>query len=130
MKEAKLIIFIIVPILIFSSCNNTSNKVPNTTISIADTIINFNRLNIGDTANKTISILNTGKYPLIIYDVKTSCSCMKFKYTSKPVKPGKEIIIEIIYFADYPGYFKKEISLLCNTNSKKETIQVYGSVGD
>lgn len=38
---------------------------------------------------------STGDVPLVITEVRTSCSCTTIKYNRKPVKPGEEGVLNI-----------------------------------
>lgn len=38
---------------------------------------------------------NTGNVPLVITEVRTSCSCTTIKYKRKPVQPGEEGVLNI-----------------------------------
>ena len=42
-----------------------------------------------------VSYRNTGDVPLVVTEVRTSCSCTTVKYNRKPVMPGEEGVINI-----------------------------------
>ena len=42
-----------------------------------------------------LSYRNTGDVPLVLTEVRTSCSCTTVKYNRKPVMPGEEGVINI-----------------------------------
>ena len=42
-----------------------------------------------------LSYRNTGDVPLVVTEVRTSCSCTTVKYNRKPVMPGEESVINI-----------------------------------
>ena len=42
-----------------------------------------------------LSYRNTGDVPLVVTEVRTSCSCTTVKYNRKPVMPGEEGVINI-----------------------------------
>ncbi|MGL4956614.1 MAG: DUF1573 domain-containing protein, partial [Bacteroidales bacterium] len=51
---------------------------------------------------------NTGKTPIIITDVKSSCGCTTPEWTKQPVLPGKTGSIKAIFDPkDRPGIFDK-----------------------
>ena len=42
-----------------------------------------------------VSFRNTGDVPLVVTEVRTSCSCTTIKYKRKPVLPGEEGVLNI-----------------------------------
>ena len=42
-----------------------------------------------------VSFRNTGDLPLVVTEVRTSCSCTTIKYKRKPVLPGQEGVLNI-----------------------------------
>lgn len=42
-----------------------------------------------------VSFRSTGDVPLVITEVRTSCSCTTIKYNRKPVMPGEESVLNI-----------------------------------
>ena len=42
-----------------------------------------------------VSYCNTGDLPLVVTEVRTSCSCTTIKYKRKPVLPGQEGVLNI-----------------------------------
>ena len=78
-------------------------------------------------AESEITIENTGEYPLIIYDIETSCGCTEVEWNKKPVKKGDFGRIKITYQDKYPGPFMKTITVYGNI-SKPLTCKIIGSV--
>ena len=42
-----------------------------------------------------VSFRNTGDVPLVVTEVRTSCSCTTIKYKRKPVQPNEEGVLNI-----------------------------------
>lgn len=42
-----------------------------------------------------VSFRNTGDVPLVVTEVRTSCSCTTIKYDRKPVMPGESGVLNI-----------------------------------
>lgn len=42
-----------------------------------------------------LSFLNTGDVPLVVTEVRTSCSCTTIKYDRKPIAPGEQGVLNI-----------------------------------
>lgn len=70
---------------------------------------------------------NTGKNPLVIEDVTTSCGCTSVEYTKEPVRPGKDINLNITYKADHPEHFNKTITVYCNTKDSPLKLTITGN---
>ncbi|MCD8303169.1 MAG: DUF1573 domain-containing protein [Prevotellaceae bacterium] len=68
----------------------------------------------------TFNFTNNGTAPLIVNQVHPSCGCTVATYTETPVQPGESGVVEVTYNSkgQYPGRFKKSISV--RTNSRKE----------
>lgn len=42
-----------------------------------------------------VSFLNTGDVPLVVTEVRTSCSCTTIKHDRKPIAPGEQGVLNI-----------------------------------
>lgn len=63
--------------------------------------------------------VNSGKQPLEISMVSTSCGCTTPEFTKEPVDPGVKGKITVTYDAGKAGPFKKSITIQSNTGSLK-----------
>lgn len=72
------------------------------------------------------SLRNTGKYPLVVQDITTSCGCTSVDYSKEPVAPGKSLDIKVTYKADHPEHFNKTISVYCNATSSPVQLKITG----
>lgn len=94
-------------------------------------MLDFERVNFGtflktEKQTKIVKLKNTGRKPLIIQEVNTSCGCIKVEFQKSPVPVGGEAILKIIYEADKDGYFRKNVKLYCNTHTSPIQLAVYG----
>lgn len=72
---------------------------------------------------------NTGKKPLIIQDIRTSCGCTTPSYTKDPVLPGKTGTIKISYSTiGRIGSFDKKITIFTNEPDNVYTLTIKGEV--
>lgn len=76
--------------------------------------LDFGTIPLNREAKKMFVVKNTGVNPLIIYDIETSCGCTGVNWNRKPVKPGEETVVEVIYNDKYPGFFTKTVTLFAN----------------
>lgn len=72
-------------------------------------------------------ISNTGKLPLVINDVITSCGCITVEYPKEPVRPGMNLNLRIVYKAEHPGYFNKTITVYCNVKGAPFQLKISGT---
>ena len=79
---------------------------------------------------KTVSFLckNTGKHPLLIQHVETSCGCTQPQWPKHPIKPNDSAEIKVSYDAKYPGRFLKTITVFCNTQKGMIKLKIKGEV--
>lgn len=69
---------------------------------------------------------NTGNANLIIYDVISSCGCVKGEFPKNPIAPGKKGKIKVIYLNSEKGYFSKKVTVKSNAKPRKIVLEVEG----
>ena len=74
-----------------------------------------------------IEISNTGKAPLVINDVITSCGCTTVEYPKKPVQSGKSLTLKVKYQAEHPEHFNKTITVYCNAEGSPFHLKISGN---
>lgn len=87
-----------------------------TTAEAVNSEINFGSLHKKEAKTEIVKIRNTGKAPLIIVDVNTSCGCTTARYDKTPAQPGDMLKIEIKMTPEESGFFNKTVTVRCNTN--------------
>ncbi|WP_118951233.1 DUF1573 domain-containing protein [Taibaiella helva] len=65
-------------------------KMPETTMSFAEAHYDFGKVKEGGKIKHAFKFKNTGKQPLMISDVITSCGCTVPSFSKEPVLPGQE----------------------------------------
>ena len=78
--------------------------------------------------DKSIEIIleNTGKKPLVIDDIITSCGCVTVNYPKKPIRPSDIISLQVTYKAEQPEHFDKTIKVYCNAKSSPLLLKLTG----
>lgn len=72
---------------------------------------------------------NTSRTPIIIERVYSECGCTTPKYSSKPVRPGRQGSIEVVFDPDnYRGQFNKKVSIISGNGQYRNEITVSGTV--
>lgn len=77
---------------------------------------------------KEFAFVNDGTVPLVVTRVVTSCSCLRASFPKRPVPPGGEAAIRIIYepHKSEPGAFHKVIHIYSNSADGRHVITVQG----
>jgi hypothetical protein len=71
---------------------------------------------------------NTGKQPLIITRVDTSCSCTVPSWDRRPVKFGEEAEITVEIQREDPGPFRKFVQVYCNVEKGVIPLGIKGMI--
>lgn len=61
-----------------------------------------------------VTLFNTGKKPLVISDVITSCGCIVAEFDKKPINSHKFANVRITYETERPDHFDKTVTIYCN----------------
>lgn len=72
---------------------------------------------------------NEGTAPLVLTRVVTSCSCLKAHFHRRPVAPGEEGVIRIVYEPQKsePGVFSKVVQIYSNAEDGRVIFTVQGN---
>ncbi|TAF67484.1 MAG: DUF1573 domain-containing protein [Cytophagales bacterium] len=101
-------------------------------ISFVERDMQFGQIKHGEQIKTTFYFKNTGKLPLIIFDVQTSCGCTATQWDRKPIAPNETGMIEVIYSsgenANQMGAQKKVIIVFSNATNKEEKLTLTGEV--
>ena len=71
---------------------------------------------------------NTGKTPLLIQNVQTSCGCTTADKPSEPVQPGKSSKISVKYDTKRVGDVHKTITVTTNVQTEPIVLTIQGKV--
>jgi len=86
-----------------------------TTIEVERPEIELRNVKIHKPSVATFILTNTGDTPLVIKDITASCGCTVPEWDKQPVKPGEKTAIKVKVTPDSEGYFRKTVTLFCNT---------------
>lgn len=73
---------------------------------------------------------NTGKEPLILTDVKSSCGCTVPAWTKEPILPGKSGSIKVKYATERVGIIDKSITVISNAKNSPVVLHIKGNILD
>lgn len=107
--------FIVGLVVIMTSCGDITER--KTTMEVEDNARHYYPLLAGQQKDLSFKLKNTGKNPLMITDIITSCGCLKVDegVGTFTVPPGQERILTLSYnSAKNIGYVKHYITLYGN----------------
>lgn len=83
----------------------------------------------GGALTQEFAFRNEGTAPLVIVRVLTSCSCFRASFPKRPVPPGGEGVIRVVYepLKSEPGAFSKVLQIYSNSATGREVITVQGN---
>ncbi len=111
------------------SVQKTEEKKELTTIEFYEESHDFGEISEGEKVSHRFKFKNTGKYPLIIEDVKPSCGCTTPNYSKDPVPPGEEGFIDVEFNSQgRSGKQTKSITIKANTEKGVHVLRFTGEV--
>ena len=86
--------------------------------------------NAGQEISHVFKFRNTGKAPLVIKDVASSCGCTTPEYPREPIMPGKTGEIKMTFNGEGYDRFIKSVTLILNTREGREILYITGKLTD
>ena len=74
------------------------------------------------------NFINTGKSPLVISNVTSSCGCTKLSWTKEPIPVNGKGEVSAIFDAEAIGHFYKEIGIYSNASAVPVYVKFNGEV--
>jgi hypothetical protein len=132
-------VIIITAILLFACNNNRQVGGGNSRdqVASADTAVitfreyehDFGKIAEGEKVACIFTFENTGKGPLVLSSVSTSCGCTVPKFDTKPIAPGGTGIVEVVFDATgRSGKQTKSITVSSNASKPIVLLRISGDV--
>ena len=96
-------------------------------LSVKETEFNFGTIPQGKPVYHFFEVTNTGKDPMVISNVQTSCGCTTPEWSKEPIAPGGTAKVRVGYNAASEGHFDKTITIMYNQNLSK-MVKITGTV--
>jgi len=120
----KLVLFLCLGLLGFSlSAQDVVAK-----IEFKTETVDYGEISKGDDGVRVFEFTNTGKAPLIISDVTSSCGCTIPKKPEDPIMPGKTGEIQVKYDTNRVGPIRKAITVISNADTPTKVLKIKGEV--
>ena len=102
---------------------------PNGSIMTFETeTIDYGSIEKNSDGMRIFKFTNTGKSPLKIESVKSSCGCTIPSYPTAEIMPGESNEIKVKYNTSKPGRFSKSVSIFTNGTPKRAILRIKGNV--
>lgn len=122
----KYILIFVFSLITAAGFSQTNKSMPEMTFR--DTLHNFGRIWYQDKAVYEFTFKNTGKSPLIIEGVRSSCGCTVPEWSKAPVMPKGKSIIKVKYDTNKIGEFQKTVKIYSNAVNSPVTLLILGAV--
>ncbi|MFD0976324.1 DUF1573 domain-containing protein [Salinimicrobium gaetbulicola] len=99
-------------------------------IEFKSEVIDYGEIAKGSDGVRVFEFTNTGKVPLVITDVTSSCGCTIPEKPSDPIQPGKTGEIKVKYDTNRVGPIRKTITVYSNAEEPAKSIKIKGKVLD
>lgn len=117
--------------VVLLGCSSKDNlEIGQKTTLEVNTVFNGGKVLLGEEVEAVFNVKNTGNYPLIISEVKGSCSCTVAEYPEEPIEPGETEQITATVRTDNAaeGLLTKEVRMIANTEPSLTIMQIKANV--
>ncbi|MBT8316181.1 MAG: DUF1573 domain-containing protein [Lutibacter sp.] len=97
-------------------------------IEFENEMIDYGKIDLNADGVRVFKFKNTGKSPLVISNIKSSCGCTVPKKPTEPIMPGETGEIEVKYDTKRPGGFSKMITVSSNAPGAPIRLRIKGIV--
>lgn len=116
-------------ILFTAACSQTEDEKNNAEMTFKeDLTFDFGKIKQDSEGTHEFIFKNTGKDPLIITNVKSSCGCTVPTYPEEPIKKGETEKIHVKYDTKRIGMFTKTITIYSNAKNSPIKLHIKGEV--
>lgn len=116
----------------FSTINAQDAAVPQNPngpdIKFVNAVHDYGTIIQGADGNCEFKFKNTGKEPLILSNVVSSCGCTVPSWNREPIMPGKEGVIKVKYDTNRIGVISKQITVMSNAKTDRVVLQIAGKI--
>ena len=125
------ILFISSAFFLFSACSGSDKvEIGNKTTMVVNPVYDGGTVVKGELITAKFVVENTGKYPLVIAEVKGSCTCTVAEKPEDPILPGKSGIIKAVVDTDRTstGMISKSVRIVANTEPSVTEVAIKATV--
>ncbi|MBM3451700.1 MAG: DUF1573 domain-containing protein [Bacteroidetes bacterium] len=126
-----LLFFSIMYLMLLVGCQSDNKvEIGKKTEMKIDPLFDAGTVNKGEKIKAVFKVKNTGKSPLVISEVKGSCSCTVADFPKKPILSGEsgEIKAEVNTDKTGEGKMSKSVRIVANTNPGLTVVYIKANV--
>jgi hypothetical protein len=120
-------------IILIQSCTGGDQvEIGNKTTMEVNLVFDAGKVVKGEVIDAKFTIKNTGDFPLVIGDVKGSCSCTVAEKPEKPILPGDEGTIKahVTTQSANAGVLAKVVNIVANTEPSRTEVVIRANILD
>ena len=106
------------------------NTVKDPVISFEKTVHDYGTIEYGANGECEFKFTNTGKEPLLLSNVRSSCGCTVPEWPKEPIMPGQTSAIKVRYNTSRVGTINKTITVTSNATEPTVTLSIRGYVNN
>jgi len=125
------LLFLLPAVALMSACmGNQKAEIGQKTTMQVDPVFDGGTVVKGEKVEARFIIRNTGDYPLVISEVKGSCSCTVAEKPEDPIQPGEQGVItaEVDTDATGTGIISKSVRIVANTEPSVTEVAIKANV--
>ncbi|MCE3294973.1 MAG: hypothetical protein K0R65_687 [Crocinitomicaceae bacterium] len=117
-------------LILFSCSDNSAVEIGQKTTMDVKPVFDAGKVLHGEEINAVFELTNTGDYPLVIAEIKGSCSCTVVEQPEEPIAPGGKYTVKATVRTDNAssGKLAKEVRILANTDPSVTLLRIEGLV--
>lgn len=129
MKKIALSLLMMLLVVAAYAQDQETAKVTGPQITFEESEYNFGDIKQGEEVEHVFTFKNTGKVPLVLSNVRTTCGCTASEWTKQPVAPGKTGQVKVTFnSAGKMGVQNKAITVISNAINAQVQIKMVGNV--
>lgn len=131
MKNLKLLVLLFISISLNSFSQEAKPETNNKKapeITFESNLFDYGTIVQGGNGTHDFVFKNTGKSPLILTNVKSSCGCTIPTWPKTPIKRKKTDIIKVKYDTHRIGNFQKTVTIFSNAKNSPVRLTIKGKV--
>ncbi|MCC5943963.1 MAG: DUF1573 domain-containing protein [Bernardetiaceae bacterium] len=98
-------------------------------IKFEETEYDFGEIKQGESVTRIFKFENTGAYPLVISQVRTTCGCTAPTWPREPIAPGEKSEITIVFNSrGKMGKQRKTITVISNAENSDAKLVLSGNI--
>lgn len=132
MIKNKLIAFLGLALIVQACGGEEKVEIGNKTSMEVNLVYDAGKVVRGEVIDAKFTIKNTGDFPLVIGEVKGSCSCTVAEKPEEPIQPGEEGVVKahVTTQSANEGPLSKVVNIVANTEPSRTEVVIHANVID